>query len=111
MLAGVGAAVPCFQQKIGRVVKSRITWLVLLFVAETATGTVLRHFEDELAKVVALSFFIPLHAGRCLELVHLPVGRAPDDLRPWRRLSRRGLVAAGGASAHRPAPSGGPSAV
>ena len=43
--------------------RSRITWLVLLFVAETATGTVLRHFEDELAKVVALSFFIPLLIG------------------------------------------------
>jgi magnesium transporter len=36
---------------------------VLLFVAETATGTVLRHFESELAKVVALSFFIPLLIG------------------------------------------------
>jgi magnesium transporter len=32
-------------------------------VAETATGTVLRYFEDELAKVVALSFFIPLLIG------------------------------------------------
>jgi magnesium transporter len=40
-----------------------LTWLILLFVAETATGTVLRHFEDELAKVVALSFFIPLLIG------------------------------------------------
>jgi magnesium transporter len=36
---------------------------VLLFVAETSTGTVLRHFEDDLAKVVALSFFIPLLIG------------------------------------------------
>jgi magnesium transporter len=36
---------------------------VLLFVAETATGTVLRYFEDELAKVVALSFFVPLLIG------------------------------------------------
>jgi magnesium transporter len=57
------AAVPYFQTPIWRVVRSRITWLVLLFVAETATGTVLRHFEDELAKVVALSFFIPLLIG------------------------------------------------
>ena len=46
-----------------RVVRSRITWLVLLFVAETATGTVLRHFEGELQRVVALSFFIPLLIG------------------------------------------------
>src|SRR4029077_17629242 len=46
-----------------RTVRSRLTWLILLFVAETATGTVLRYFEDELAKVVALSFFVPLLIG------------------------------------------------
>src|SRR6266540_6555358 len=45
------------------VIRKRVGWLFLLFVAETFTGTVLRHFEDELAKVVALSFFIPLLIG------------------------------------------------
>jgi magnesium transporter len=59
----VAAQVPYFQTSLLKVVRSRITWLVLLFVAETATGTVLRTFEDELAKVVALSFFIPLLIG------------------------------------------------
>jgi magnesium transporter len=59
----IAATTPYFQTSLFRVVRSRITWLVLLFVAETATGTVLRHFEDELAKVVALSFFIPLLIG------------------------------------------------
>ena len=59
----VAALVPYFQTSLFKVVRSRITWLVLLFVAETATGTVLRTFEDELAKVVALSFFIPLLIG------------------------------------------------
>jgi magnesium transporter len=59
----IAARLPYFQTPIHKVVQSRITWLVLLFVAETATGTVLRHFEDELAKVVALSFFIPLLIG------------------------------------------------
>lgn len=52
-----------FSASIVSVVKSRIGWLLLLFVAETLTGTVLRHFEHELAKVVALSFFIPLIIG------------------------------------------------
>jgi len=52
-----------FGNPIVRVVKSRIGWLLLLFVAETLTGTVLRYFEEELAKVVALSFFIPLIIG------------------------------------------------
>jgi magnesium transporter len=59
----VAAQVPYFQTRLSRVVRTRLTWLVLLFVAETATGTVLRHFEDELAKVVALSFFVPLLIG------------------------------------------------
>jgi magnesium transporter len=54
---------PYFTTPIWRVVRSRVGWLLLLFVAETATGTVLRVFEDELAKVVALSFFIPLLIG------------------------------------------------
>lgn len=54
---------PYFAVPITRVVRSRVGWLVLLFVAETATGAVLRHFEDELAKVVALSFFVPLLIG------------------------------------------------
>jgi magnesium transporter len=54
---------PYFQNSIPLVVRKRIGWLLLLFVAETFTGTVLRHYEGELAAVVALSFFIPLLIG------------------------------------------------
>jgi magnesium transporter len=43
--------------------RKRVGWLLLLFVAEAYTGTVLRDFQDELAAVVALSFFIPLLIG------------------------------------------------
>ncbi|MFY9552589.1 MAG: magnesium transporter [Thermoanaerobaculia bacterium] len=46
-----------------RNVRLRFNWLLLLFVTETLTGTVLRHYESELAKVVALAFFIPLLIG------------------------------------------------
>ena len=44
-------------------VRKRIGWLLLLFVAEAYTGTVLRTFQDELEAAVALSFFIPLLIG------------------------------------------------
>jgi magnesium transporter len=54
---------PYFQNSVLTVVRKRIGWLLLLFVAETFTGTVLRHYEGELAAVVALSFFIPLLIG------------------------------------------------
>src|SRR5699024_7583526 len=43
--------------------RKRIIWLLALFIAEAYTGTVLRHFEEELDAVVALSFFIPLLIG------------------------------------------------
>lgn len=65
-LAGVTAdeeAEGYFAANPFRNVRRRMNWLLLLFVAETLTGTVLRHFEEELAKVVALSFFIPLLIG------------------------------------------------
>ncbi|BBY97430.1 magnesium transporter [Mycolicibacterium fallax] len=43
--------------------RKRIVWLLLLFAAEAYTGTVLRHFADEMEAVVALAFFIPLLIG------------------------------------------------
>jgi magnesium transporter len=66
-LAGVEAGPlldkPYWTQRMVDVVRSRFFWLLLLFIAETFTGTVLRFFESELKVVVALSFFIPLLIG------------------------------------------------
>ncbi len=54
---------PYFHNPILRVVRKRIGWLLLLFVAGTLTSAVLHRFEAELAAVVALAFFIPLLIG------------------------------------------------
>lgn len=54
---------PYFDNPILRVVRKRIGWLLLLFVAGTLTSAVLQKFESELAAVVALAFFIPLLIG------------------------------------------------
>jgi magnesium transporter len=43
--------------------RRRFGWLLLLFVAGTLTGSVLRLFEGDLSKTVALSVFIPLLIG------------------------------------------------
>lgn len=43
--------------------RKRIVWMLALFAAEMYTGSVLRAFEDELATVVALTFFVPLLIG------------------------------------------------
>jgi magnesium transporter len=45
------------------VTRKRIGWLLLLFLTETLTGSVLRYFEGELQSVVALAFFVPLLIG------------------------------------------------
>lgn len=51
---------PYLSAGVMAVVKSRIGWLLVLFVAEMFTGTVMRAFQESLDKVVALAFFIPL---------------------------------------------------
>ena len=46
-----------------QVARSRVGWLLLLFLTATLTGTVLRMFEGELDAEVALAFFVPLLIG------------------------------------------------
>lgn len=48
---------------VSLLVRRRIVWLLMLFLAEAYTGTVLRHYQDETDKVIALSFFVPLLIG------------------------------------------------
>lgn len=54
---------PYFTIPIWRFVRARIGWLLILFLGQTLTGSVLRSFGTELETVVALSFFIPLLIG------------------------------------------------
>jgi magnesium transporter len=52
-----------FNTGIFTITRKRISWLLLLFITESLTGTVLRHFEAEIQSAVALTFFIPLLIG------------------------------------------------
>lgn len=54
---------PYLDTAIALVTRKRIGWLLLLFVTESLTGSVLRHFEDALDAAVVLTFFIPLLIG------------------------------------------------
>ena len=40
--------------------RKRIGWLLVLFIAESLTGNILRYYEGVLSREVALTFFIPL---------------------------------------------------
>lgn len=54
---------PYLSNSILDIFKQRFGWLLLLFVAESCTGFVLRNYQGEIEKVVALSFFVPLLIG------------------------------------------------
>ena len=58
-----GVDQPYFTVPLMRVLRSRFGWLLLLMVADTLTGTVMRLFDAQLAAVVQLSFYIPLLIG------------------------------------------------
>ncbi|HQU16358.1 MAG: magnesium transporter [Chromatiales bacterium 21-64-14] len=59
-VSGEGQLGPYWSGSVIQVVRRRFSWIILLFLAETLTGTVLRGFQNEIQAVVALSFFIPL---------------------------------------------------
>jgi len=54
---------PYLDTPVFGIARKRVGWLMLLFLTESLTGSVLRFFEGELQTVVALSFFIPLLIG------------------------------------------------
>ena len=54
---------PYLSTRVLTIARKRIGWLMMLFITESLTGTVLRHFENELQAVVALAFFVPLLIG------------------------------------------------
>ena len=102
-----------FEFPVAAMVRSRVGWLLLLFVAGSLTSAVLRHYEGQLATAVALSFFIPLLIGtggnagsqavmtviRSLALGEIGVRHA------WRVVLRE---ASGGGDARDPDRGGGP---
>ncbi|MGQ9901171.1 MAG: magnesium transporter [Fimbriimonadales bacterium] len=63
-LGGVEATEePYLRQRPWELVQKRVRWLVLLFMAELTTGTVLRAHDEAIQKVTALAWFIPLLIG------------------------------------------------
>jgi magnesium transporter len=94
---------PYWSQKITDIVRSRFVWLLILFVAETFTATILRYFEAELQAVVALSFFVPLLIGTggnagsqtvatVIRALALREVRTKDAFRVWFREVRTGML-------------------
>ena len=60
-IGGVAALeAPYLKTGIGEMIKKRAPWLTILFLGEMITTSVMGHYQDEIAKVVALTMFLPL---------------------------------------------------
>lgn len=51
---------PYLDTPILKLFRKRVVWLIILFLGEMLTASVMEHFEAELAKAVVLALFIPL---------------------------------------------------
>jgi magnesium transporter len=51
---------PYLDIPLFKLFKKRVGWLIILFLGELLTASVMRYFEDEIAKVVFLASFVPL---------------------------------------------------
>lgn len=85
---------------LGRMVRKRASWLVILFVGEMLTATAMSFFEDEIAKAVVLALFVPLvissggNAGsQAATLVIRALALGEFKLGDWWRVMRRELAA------------------
>jgi len=54
---------PYLDTKVFTIARKRLGWLLLLFITDTFTGTVLRLFQKQIAEMVILTVFIPLLIG------------------------------------------------
>jgi magnesium transporter len=91
---------PYMEIGFGRLIKKRAGWLVVLFLGEMLTATAMAYFEDELAKAIILSLFIPLiissggnSGSQASTLVIRALALGEIHLRDWYRIMKRELLA------------------
>ena len=94
---------PYFAVSAFQIVRKRIGWLMLLFIASTLSGEVIRFFQNELDLVVALGFFITLITGTggnagtqtvatIIRAITLDEVRLSNLFQAWRREVSVGLM-------------------
>ncbi len=51
---------PYLDTPFFKLIKKRVSWLIVLFIGEMLTATAMAYFSDEIQKAVVLSIFVPL---------------------------------------------------
>ncbi len=90
---------PYMKIALPRMVRKRASWLIILFLSEMLTATAMGRFEDEIAKAVVLSIFVPLvissggnSGSQASTLIIRAMALGEVRLRDWWRVMRREIL-------------------
>jgi magnesium transporter len=90
---------PYMEIAIPRMVRKRVTWLVILFLSEMLTATAMGRFQDEIAKAVVLSIFVPLvissggnSGSQASTLIIRAMALGEVTLKDWWRVMHREIL-------------------
>ncbi len=90
---------PYMKIAIPKMVRKRASWLVILFLSEMLTATAMGRFENEIAKAVILSIFVPLvissggnSGSQASTLIIRAMAVGQVHLRDWWRVMRREIL-------------------
>jgi magnesium transporter len=91
---------PYMDVSVWEMFRKRAPWLIVLFIGELLTASAMSFFENEIAKAVVLSLFIPLivssggnSGSQAATLIIRAIALGEVTLRDWWRIMRRELKA------------------
>ncbi|WP_207496588.1 magnesium transporter [Aridibaculum aurantiacum] len=90
---------PYLEMPILRLFRKRVGWMVILFIGEMLTASVMTHFEDEIAKAVILALFVPLiissggnSGSQASTLIIQAMAVGEITVADWWRILRREII-------------------
>lgn len=90
---------PYLDIPLFRLLKKRAGWLVILFIGEMLTASVMSYFEDEISKAIVLALFIPLiissggnSGSQASTLIIQAMALGEVTIKDWWRVMRREIV-------------------
>jgi magnesium transporter len=90
---------PYFETPLFSLVRKRAGWLIILFLSEMLTATAMAYYNDELAKMIVLTNFIPLimssggnSGSQASTLIIQAMALGEVTLSDWWRVMRREIL-------------------
>jgi magnesium transporter len=90
---------PYLDINLFRLLRKRVGWLIILFLSEMLTSTAMQYFNDEIAIVIQLTFFVPLimssggnSGSQASTLIIQAMALGEVTLADWWRVMRREIL-------------------